>query len=121
MSQIDLKKILEDNGFEYYEDDFYGSTYNIQNIELTRRNGVRKIHVFHNYYNLHGKVIDEYFEIYIYFYHDINTLLNFGISCLDMDGYKVYHDYIIGKKFCNANDVIDELHRLNSIGQNIKG
>lgn len=72
-------------------------------------------------YNLHNLSCEneKMLRIHLDLNLNIDGISNFGIN-LDMSEYMGI-GHVIFKNFTNENDLIEELHRLNSIGLNIKG
>ena len=110
MSDDEFTKMLEDNGFSYHEHEIYRDCYVIENLDIV------------NYEpNIKNITVSEYRSyVCINFKKDSRYMPSFGLN-LDMEGYESCLAYDLCKKFNNNNDLIEELHRLNSIGLNIKG
>ena len=114
MSEGEFIKMLEDNGFSYYKHAIHHYCYVIKNLNIV------------NYEpKIENITVDRYkCRVYIYFKayqhyippFELNLNLNLG-----MEGYVDWSGYSVYKKFSNKNDLIEGLHRLNSIGLNIKG
>lgn len=107
-----LVKILSDNCFSYEEYHENYSSYVVKNINII--NFEPKI----DYIIVDG---DKYnFDICIEFKDYVSDVPNFGLN-FDMSGYKIVDQCTISHEIMNKNDFIEELHRLNSVGKNIKG
>lgn len=107
-------KILQDNGFNSHKHpEEYNITYVIENISLV------ELDPYISSVNVGEK---NGFNVYINFKNGIINALN---SCIDLDIYDRGFDWngneMLCYKFENENDFVKELHRLNSIGLNIKG
>lgn len=115
VSKRGLEQILSDNGFSYYKHPNKSyDTLIIDNIEIYKMYQ-DMIYVDVTQYE------EEDFRIYINFkdnkYIDISNL------CIDLSTYFHVHEGNIQclKIALNKNNFINELHRLNSVGLNIKG
>ena len=113
-----LCKILEENGFDYYEfpnDDTYilNNLQFVYNEPLIDYIEIANEDVRYKHLNWH---------IYINFKSNVPQEQNFGLN-LDMPGYIIHlvDNTCIYKIFYKENDFIEELYRLNSVGLNIKG
>lgn len=122
MAQNKLKQILSDNGFSYHPhpDEGY-DTLVIENIEIS------EIHSQITYIDVK---IDPCYDIQIESYNYIFYIfINFKDNMIDTSNLyidlSIYISGALGKwlKKCiySENEFIKELHRLNSIGLNIKG
>lgn len=125
MMKDDLYITLLENGFNFdfqCDTDVCESSYMIKNVNiLNLESNVESIEIQNH---------NNDYEIYISFKYGVTSnLKNFGLN-VDMSGYligKYFYDEntdkcsYIYKKCDNKCDLIEELHRLNSIGQNIKG
>lgn len=107
---MNISKILSDNGFMNHKNPKTDS-YIVENIAIVNFESIIE------YIDVH---VHSYIT-YINFVEDnIPKELNFGLS-LDMNGYEITDKKYLYKRFNHKNDFLDELHRLNSIGLNIKG
>lgn len=112
MSGNDLAKILSDNGFNYY-DGYVDRFKIIKNLEIINYEPLVE------YIDVEIKS-NKAFYVYINFKDNIPQITNFGLS-FSVDNYRASIQKYIYICFDNKNDFIEELYRLNSNGQNIKG
>ena len=117
MSDYYMNKILEDNGFSYHNHKFYQFIYVIDNLNILNYEPII------DYVGVDKYAVDGKFYVYINFKEHISHYLpSFGLNLnLDMKGYKNGYVFHRVKSFSSNEEVIEELHRLNSIGLNIKG
>lgn len=114
MSKVGLPKILSNNGFSYckHSDRIY-NIFIVENMKISEMyQQIKYIEVAQLYINT--------FIIYIHF--EDYYIINKSDFCIDLSAYilpdKRYRNYLWCK--FNENSLIEELHRLNFIGLNIK-
>lgn len=113
MVKGNLSKILSDNGFiNHPHPAAYCNTYVVDNIELINTN--QKI--------LYIDIAWIYDEFIIYI--NVEDDINISNLCINLDMYtqivNLSRNKILRCGFKNENDLINELHRLNLTGFNIK-
>lgn len=116
MVDSELKQILSDNGFNYHQDDHYNVLV-IENIEIAEiYHHIKYVAVQLSSFNR------ELFLIYINFEdkYDQEYISNL---CINLSMYTLEHkdDIYYLRGIFDKDAFIKELHRLNSIGLNIKG
>lgn len=116
VSKYDFEKILPDNGFSYHIDpDWNGLRLIIDTINVSEIHENIKYVFINNYVNEEPD-LTIYIELKNYKLGTLNSSIDLSMYTPD--------DTFIARLFTNKedlNDLIEELHRLNIIGQNIKG
>lgn len=116
MSNINLDKLLLDNGFTYY---LWAEEYVIENLRIYETEQcIRNIRV--------KQWTGSKFTIYINFKEGLMDIPNYGLN-FDVSEYKMCKDLEvvwyghIYENFTDKYELLSELHRFNNCGINIKG